>query len=68
VGSAGVEEYGEFYIVILGIPGRSCMFFLSESMGNRRSKILDAPDDIQEVGLTHSSIEASNDCGAKGLA
>ena len=45
------------------------LYVLSEeSMGSWRSKILGNSDGIQEVGLIHSSEEASNDCGAKGLA
>jgi len=40
----------------------------SGSMRNCMSKIRGFSKGIQEVGLIHSSAEASNDCGAKGLA
>ena len=68
VGSVGVKGCGEFYIVILSIPGISCMLSRKGSMRNYKSEIEGISNGIQEVGLIHSSEEASNDCGAKGLA
>ena len=38
------------------------------SMRNCMRNSRGVSDGIQEVGLIHSSVEASNDCGAKGLA
>ena len=61
----GVEERGEFDIDIFsGLRG---LAYSIKVMNNKNERSQDYSEDMQEVGLVHSTDEASNDRGGKGL-
>ena len=58
MGSIGVLERGEFKIVTHGIPVRSCIFFEKKKyLPYKEHFVWDGRNDMQEVGLVHSTNE-----------
>ena len=61
----GVSDVGEF-VEICGGTQEILMFLHGSSIGSSSAKTQGCQDEYEEVGVSHSSCEASNDRGAKG--